>query len=61
MSGEALCKEIRVRWPAIAIVFATGMNEGPVIGDRSRTALLRKPFGVEELKAAIAAAVEAGT
>lgn len=58
MSGETFCNEIRRRWPTIAIVFATGMNEGPALDDLSRTALLRKPFGVDELKSALASAVE---
>jgi hypothetical protein len=29
------------------------MNAGPPLDDTSRTALLRKPFGTEELQAAI--------
>jgi PAS domain S-box-containing protein len=53
IGGEAFCRETRQRWPEIAIIFATGMNEGPMLSDNSRTALLRKPFGIEELRAAI--------
>ncbi|RWX74802.1 PAS domain S-box protein [Neorhizobium lilium] len=59
MDGETFCHEIRRRWPKVAIIFATGKDQGPALGDRSRTALLRKPFGVDELKTALAAAVEA--
>jgi PAS domain S-box-containing protein len=53
MTGRDFCSEVRRRWPDVAIVFATGMNEGPAISDRTRTALLRKPFSVDELEAAI--------
>ena len=59
MDGETFCHEIRRRWPTVAIIFATGMNEGPVLEDRSRTALLRKPFGIDELETTLAAAIEA--
>ena len=59
MDGETFCHEIRRRWPTVAIIFATGMDKGPVLADPSHTALLRKPFGVDELKTAMAAAVEA--
>ena len=59
MDGETFCHEIRRRWPTVAIIFATGMDKGPVLADPSHTALLRKPFGVDELKTALAAAVEA--
>ncbi len=59
MDGETFCHEMRRRWPTVAIIFATGMNEGPALEDRSRTALLRKPFGIDELKTALVAAVEA--
>ncbi|MCW8060736.1 hybrid sensor histidine kinase/response regulator [Agrobacterium tumefaciens] len=59
MDGETFCHEMRRRWPTVAIIFATGMNEGPALEDRSRTALLRKPFGIDELKTALVAAEEA--
>jgi CheY-like chemotaxis protein len=54
LSGEAFCNEISQRWPNIAIIFATGMNKGPALEGTTRTALLCKPFGVDELKIAIA-------
>ncbi|WFR97908.1 response regulator transcription factor [Rhizobium tumorigenes] len=59
MDGKTFCHEIRGRWPTVAIIFATGMDEGPALGDPSHTALLRKPFGIGELKMALAAAVDA--
>jgi CheY-like chemotaxis protein len=53
MSGEDFSREVRRRWPDIGIVFATGMNSGPGLDDPSRTALLPKPHGIEELEAAL--------
>ena len=58
MSGESFCREVRRRWPHIAILFATGMDRGPELEDRSRTALLRKPHGLDELKAALQQVLE---
>ena len=57
MSGEEFCAEVRDRWPRIGIVFATGSSKGPVLSDASRTALLSKPHGLEELKQALEAAL----
>jgi CheY-like chemotaxis protein len=59
MSGEDFCREVRRRWPAIGIVFATGMDKGPELDDFSRTALLPKPHGLNELALALAAVVDA--
>jgi CheY-like chemotaxis protein len=53
MSGEAFCQEVRRRGPEICLVFATGMNQGPDLDDRSRTSLLQKPFGVDDLRKAL--------
>ena len=53
MSGEEFCREVRRRWPQIGIVFATGMNHGPELDDPTRTALLPKPHGLEELRNAL--------
>jgi CheY-like chemotaxis protein len=53
MSGEEFCRILRARWPQSGIVFATGSFEGPTLDDMSRTALLLKPFGLEELRAAL--------
>jgi PAS domain S-box-containing protein len=57
MSGEEFCRVLRSRWPEIGIVFATGSSEGPTLDDVSRTALLLKPFGLEELKTALTSVV----
>lgn len=53
MSGENFCREVRRRWPEIGIVFATGMDRGPELEDSSRTTLLSKPHGPQELQAAL--------
>jgi CheY-like chemotaxis protein len=53
MTGEDFCRQVRRRWPEVAIVFATGASDGPELEDSSRTALLSKPHGVEELKRAL--------
>jgi CheY-like chemotaxis protein len=53
MSGEDFCREVRRRWPHIGIIFATGADHGPALEDASRTALLAKPHGLEELKQAL--------
>jgi PAS domain S-box-containing protein len=53
MSGEEFCAVVRSRWPQIGIVFATGSSQGPVLSDSSRTALLSKPHGLDELKQAL--------
>lgn len=55
MSGEQFCRAVRDRWPKISIIFATGSNHGPQLVDSSRTALLTKPHGVDELKRALEA------
>jgi CheY-like chemotaxis protein len=54
MGGEAFSKEVRRRWPDLPIVFATGKKVAPVLDDQARTALLEKPFGVEDLRAVFA-------
>ncbi|NLS01284.1 response regulator [Rhizobium sp. P38BS-XIX] len=59
MSGEDFCREVRRRWPQIGIVFATGRNQAPNLEDTSRTALLPKPHGMEELDAALKAVMDA--
>jgi PAS domain S-box-containing protein len=53
MSGEDFCRELRRRWPKVAIIFATGSDRGPELDDMSGTALLPKPHGLEELEAAL--------
>ena len=61
MNGAELAREARALHPGLPIVFVTGFAEsdqleGALGGD---VAVLKKPFGVEELTAAIAAHVGA--
>ena len=60
-SGEDLCRHVRRRWPEIGIVFATGTDRGPELQDPSRTALLSKPYGIEELQASLEAVTRGRT
>lgn len=53
MSGEVFAQQVRQRWPELPIVFATGMNRAPLLDDSSRTALLGKPFGIDEVRTAL--------
>jgi PAS domain S-box-containing protein len=53
MSGEVFAQLVRQRRPELPIIFATGMNSAPTLDDNSRTALLAKPFGIDEVRAAI--------
>ncbi|MGO4439792.1 PAS domain S-box protein [Rhizobium sp. RAF56] len=53
MSGENFCRHVRERWPETALVFATGKDDAPRIGNGSRISLLQKPFGIAEVKSAI--------
>ncbi len=50
MSGEEFCRQVRQRWPQIAIIFATGTDRRPDLKDMRRTALLLKPYGPDALK-----------
>jgi CheY-like chemotaxis protein len=52
MSGAQLAKELRARWPELAIVVATGYAELPPEAD-STLMKLSKPFGLDELQAAV--------
>jgi len=56
MSGHDFCREVRKRWPSLGIVFATGSNSTPEMEDTSRTALLLKPYGSEDLEKALSLA-----
>ena len=61
MNGAQLAREARALHPGLPIVFVTGFAEsdqleGALGGD---VAVLKKPFGVEELTAVIAAHVGA--
>jgi PAS domain S-box-containing protein len=57
MTGTELARAIRARWPALPVVLATGYADVPD-ADPS-FARLGKPFGTDELAAAIAAATAA--
>lgn len=57
LSGEELCRQIRLRWPQIGIVFATGANKAPAMDDPRWTTMLPKPHGVDELRQALEAVV----
>ncbi len=52
MSGAELAREIRKRWPELAIVVATGYAELPPEAD-GNLMKLSKPFGLDELQAAV--------
>ncbi|EPE96451.1 hybrid sensor histidine kinase/response regulator [Rhizobium grahamii] len=56
MSGHDFCRQVRKRWPSLGIVFATGSDRVPDMEDTSRTALLLKPYGVEDLERALSLA-----
>jgi CheY-like chemotaxis protein len=61
MGGDAFCREVRRRWPEVAIVFATGAATGPVLSDQSRTAMLQKPFDLTQLRASLKIGLESGS
>lgn len=58
MSGDTLAHEVRRRWPHIGIVVSTGMNEAPVLESGPKAALLRKPHGPDEMRAALDAVLQ---
>ncbi len=59
MNGAEVAKAVRERRPGMPIIFASGYSDTDaierVIGAEAR--LLRKPFGIEDLKAAVMAAL----
>ncbi len=54
MSGEELAQRVRATWPELAIVFATGEWKAPDLPGPGAVGLLSKPFGVEEIRQALA-------
>jgi PAS domain S-box-containing protein len=54
MTGEVFAREVRRRWPEIAIVFATGARHAPELDEKGRTALLLKPFSPEDIRVVLA-------
>lgn len=57
MSGEDLARQVRASHPQIAIVFATGHDRAPDLADPATVTLLKKPFGPEDVREAIAKVV----
>ena len=59
MNGAEVAKAVRERRPDMPIIFASGYSDTEaierVIGSEAR--LLRKPFGIEDLKNAVMAAL----
>jgi CheY-like chemotaxis protein len=59
MSGWDLADRVRVEWPAVRFVLATGWGAGIDLGeahDRGVAAVLAKPYTLDELKMVLAAA-----
>ncbi|OLP52479.1 hypothetical protein BJF92_02565 [Rhizobium rhizosphaerae] len=53
MSGGELARQVRERWPDIAIIFATGEAQAPKI-DGGRVAFLQKPYTPQRVLALLA-------
>jgi CheY-like chemotaxis protein len=60
MSGEDLGRRVRIGWPQVAIIFATGQNAAPDLPDPSTVGLLSKPYGPEEIADVIAKVTQSG-
>ncbi|HKR24988.1 MAG TPA: response regulator, partial [Allosphingosinicella sp.] len=62
MTGTELAAEVKRRWPHLRLLFVTGyVGEAGEAGDLSGQELLRKPFTVNALAAAVAAALDGAT
>ena len=61
MNGAELAREARARFPELPIIFVTGFAESDQIEAAcgAEAPVLRKPFGIDELAAAVAAQVAA--
>ncbi len=61
MNGAELAREVRARFPGLPIVFVTGFAETDQIEAAcgAEVPVLRKPFGIDELAATVAAQVPA--
>lgn len=55
MSGIQLARTVQAQWPGLPILLTTGYSEEYLKGDADDLAVLRKPYGLERLAAAIAA------
>jgi CheY-like chemotaxis protein len=60
MTGTQLAAEIQAAWPELAVIIATGYAELPEDRDR-RLPRLDKPYGQDDLAAAIDRLLAAGT
>jgi PAS domain S-box-containing protein len=62
MNGAELARETRARFPGLPIVFVTGFAESDQIEGAcgAGVPILRKPFGIDELAAAVSAALADG-
>ncbi len=62
MDGYALAEQVRARWPAVKVLLTTGFA-GAAAGDMRRRmdgpAILTKPYGIEQLSAALSEALGA--
>nr|WP_255699763.1 ATP-binding protein [Jiella avicenniae] len=58
MTGLELARLLRKSWPSLPVVLATGYAEDVVDGTGIVSARLQKPFGIRDLRAVIAAAVD---
>ena len=59
MTGSQLAAEIRASWPDLPVILATGYAELPGDADDLGLPRLDKPFGQEDLAAAIAGVLRA--
>jgi len=57
LGGRQLAARLRARWPELPVLLISGLGEAANGQQESRTALLSKPFSVEELLAALAVLV----
>ncbi|TCR90651.1 hypothetical protein EV561_10339 [Rhizobium sp. BK376] len=55
LTGMDLAREIAKRWPDIGVIFATGQDEPPSIDQDIASAFIRKPYGPDDISAAIGA------
>jgi CheY-like chemotaxis protein len=55
MNGAEVARAVQARWPGLPIVFVIGYADTAAIesANKGRTALLRKPFRIDELQAAL--------
>ena len=62
MNGAELAREVRARLPSLPIIFVTGFAESDQLEGAcgADVPVLRKPFGIDDLSAAVAAALANG-